>query len=696
MTPGLVLDPLDPHTVERMDAICLDAMRPDPDLFVWEWAEQFRILSEEEPEPGPKSYDRTPCLRPIAEALSMKTPWEIVILYKGSQIGATDLAADWYGHTIHLAPSKIISIWPSVEFAQRKSKELIDPLIESTPVLRTKVAPARAKDAQNTILIKRFPRGRLIMTGANSALGMRSTSSPKIHLDELDSFAQSAGSGVSRKEGDPVRLAMRATQNFKGRRKVYIASTPLDEATSMTLRELRRADVVVDFALPCPHCGYMQILDFFKGMKWETRGDGDARTVHDVHYECEGCKGKIYNHHKDWMLPRFTQRERWNTGGKRAIAFCISALYSPVGWYSWDDAALEWTFAKGNPTEEKTFWNTKLGLAWNDPAEAPSWEPLYGRREHWKAGEVQPGVCFLTMGVDVQQDRLELEVKGWGRNGVSWSILYRVLPGDPMGDEVWNDLDALLATKYPTAAHDGELEIWCCAVDAGKYPERVYKWARRHQQPTFTSTGVLRIGEPHTVIAVRGRDEWVRTILTSHKVSAEERKRGLKIVGIGVSKLKKELYRSLRVLKLKEDDADPPGYRHYPISDEHSKGFFRALTSERLLVKVINGRPKEIWEETPGQRNEPLDLDNYNRGAAAALGMDRLLDSEWDEIEAQLPGSLVRGTTASEVPYVAPEPTAPVETSSQTPRPEPGPPPGIIVPTRGSRWAGRTRLGGGG
>jgi phage terminase large subunit GpA-like protein len=244
-------------------------------------------------------------------------------------------------------------------------------------------------------------------------------------------------------------------------------------------------------------------------------------------------------------------------------------------------------------------------------------------------------------------------------------------------------------------------------VDSGKFPQRVYRWVRTQQQARFANSAIL-VGEPRTVIAVKGRDVWSQTLLTPQKASAEEKRRGLKVVGVGVSKLKKELYQSLRQV-LNEDGSEPPGYRHWPTS--YDQAYFRGLTAERLLVKVVHGRPKEVWEEPSGCRNEPMDLDNYNRAAAAACGLDRMTTRDWERIEKKLPLSLLRSTVvrpsqgsdasggsgSGELgktpiePVEPPEPVVARVPAVELPR--------IAVPTRGlahnAKWAGRTRLGSG-
>ena len=91
----------------------------------------------------------------------------------------------------------------TVDLAKRLSQQRIDPLIEESPDLRALVLPSRSRDAGNTILGKRFPGSQLILTGANSAVGLRSMPARWVFLDEVDAYP-----GDVDGEGDPLILVM--------------------------------------------------------------------------------------------------------------------------------------------------------------------------------------------------------------------------------------------------------------------------------------------------------------------------------------------------------------------------------------------------------------------------------------------------------------------------------------------------------
>src|SRR5688500_3206167 len=213
--------PMDQTAEAIYDLAARQGARPDPLLTVSDWADEFRVLSTRaSAEPGPWRTSRTPYLREIMDCLSPASPIERVVFMKGAQIGATECGNNWIGYIIHQAPGPLMAVQPTVEMAKRNSKQRIDPLVEESEVLKRLVRDPRSRDSGNTILSKEFPGGVLVMTGANSAVGLRSMAARYLFLDEADGYP-----GDVEGEGDPVNLALARTRTF-ARRKIFLASTP--------------------------------------------------------------------------------------------------------------------------------------------------------------------------------------------------------------------------------------------------------------------------------------------------------------------------------------------------------------------------------------------------------------------------------------------------------------------------------------
>jgi phage terminase large subunit GpA-like protein len=369
---------------------------PDPLLTVSEWADRYRVLSQRaSSEPGRWRTARTPYLKEIMDCLSSSSPVQRVVFMKGSQTGGTEAGNNFIGYVIHEAPGPMMAVAPTVELAKRNSKQRLDPLIEESEVLRERVKERRSRDSGNTVLSKEFRGGVLILTGANSAVGLRSMPARYLFLDEVDGYP-----GDVEGEGDPILLAERRSATFQ-RRKILLVSTPKTKGLSRIEREYEQSDQRRYF-VPCPHCHERQTLEL-ANLCWP---EGRPR---EAEYACAHCGGLIGERHKTWML----ERGEWRPtapGDGRTAGFHLSSLYSPVGWFSWADAAEMYEQAQNTPDLMKGLVNTVLGLPFEEEAEAPDWQRLYERRESYRIGVVPEPGLFLTAGVDVQKDRIEVEV----------------------------------------------------------------------------------------------------------------------------------------------------------------------------------------------------------------------------------------------------------------------------------------------
>lgn len=592
--------------------------RPDPLLTISEWADEYRVLSTRaSAEPGPWRTDRTPYLREIMDCLSPSSPLERVVFMKGAQLGATECGNNWIGYVIHQAPGPMMGVQPTVEMAKRNSKQRIDPLVEESEVLRKLVRDPRSRDSGNTVLAKEFPGGVLILTGANSAVGLRSMAARYLFLDEVDAYP-----GDVDGEGDPIQLALARARTF-ARRKILLVSTPKIAGLSRIEASFAESDQR-RYWVPCPVCGEFQTLQFAQ-LTW-PKGKPEQAV-----YICEHCRARIENHQKHWMLPRGEWRAS-AAGDGRTAGFHLSSLYSPVGWFGWSDAAAMFEKAQGNPMLLQVFVNTVLGETWTQMGEAPDWQRLYDRRETYRLGTVPVGGLFLTAGVDVQRDRIESQIVSWGRGRESWLVDYVVLDGDTARPEVWRRLTELLNTTYPHE-RGAQLGIVGMAVDSGWATQEVYAWARQQG--------------PGRVLVIKGHESGSAPIgqpsAVEVTVAGKRIKRGVKVWPVATSMLKSEFYGWLKLERptVESGEPFPPGFCHYPQMPEE---FFKQLTAEQLIPRLVKGYRRMEWVKTR-ERNEGLDTRIYARAAASQFGIDRFNERHWKALEAQLGAAVIQTST---------------------------------------------------
>jgi phage terminase large subunit GpA-like protein len=560
-----------------VDAAWRKGIRPEPPIPVSEWAERHRILPPTSAEPGRWRTDRTPYLRAVMDALSTASPWERVVLMKGAQTGGTEAGLNWLGYIIHNAPGIAMLVQPSLDMVRRNTSVRIDPLIDSTPVLAELVASAKSRDAGNSLFRKSFPGGQLVMTGANSAAGLRSTPVRYLFLDEVDGYP-----GDSDGEGDPVDLAIQRTATFRGRRRIYMVSTPTLKGHSRIEAAFLESDQRY-FHVPCLHCGDMAPITWAR-IRWPEGRRAEAYLF------CESCGGIHQEHDKPALLSAGEWRPT-APGDGRTAGFHLSALYSP--WETWAEIAQEHGRVKSDPPRLQVWTNTKLGETWEDMAgDTLPADPLMARREDW-GHRLPDTVAVLTAGVDVQGDRLEAQVIGWGADEEAWVIDTRVLWGDPSGPRLWADLDAYLETTFTHARAVADLPIRAVCIDTGGHHTKMaYEFCR---------TRLAR-----RIWAIKGRGGpgvpvWPRR---------PTRVRGkVPLFIVGVDAVKDALYARLRLTE------PGPGAVHFGKALDAD--YFRQLTAERVVTRFDKGRPVRSWQmKRDGERNEALDTFVY---ATAAL-----------------------------------------------------------------------------
>lgn len=631
-----------------------DFYEPEPLLTVSEWADAHRILvSRSAAEPGRYRTSRTPYLRDIMDDLSARSTVHTVIFKKCAQIGASEAGNNWIGYVIDQAPGPMLLVQPNIELAKRFSRQRVEPLIEASDRLKTRVAPSKQREPGNTMLMKEFLGGILVITGANSAVGLRSMPIRYLFLDEVDGYPPDVDD-----EGDPVQLAEARTRTFGLRAKKFLTSTPKMKGTSRISIAYAGSDQRKYF-VPCPLCDAMQPLSFDR-LRWQpTQYD-------DVAYQCIACEGLFPEHHKTAMLEAGEWRATAETHDPYTHGYFLNALYSPVGWFSWAEIAQQWEAAADDADLRKTFVNTVLGEEWEEEADAvPDWQRLYERREDWQHAVVPERGLFLTAGADVQADRIEIDVWAWGRQLESWLVEHIVISGDTSQQHTWNNVTELLGRTWEHQT-GRRLALQRFAIDTGGFTSEVYKWVRNQDRLS--------------VLAVKGMPAYDRLVPVGGPTrvevmpNGERLKRGINLWTVSVSFFKKELYKQLNLVKptdeqLREGLRFPAGYVH--ISNAASDEWMRQLVAEQqVIVRSRRGfAVRTEWRQLRA-RNEALDCRVYARAAVWLAGADRWSDAKWRDLETQLgleepttervdTPSVILRETITEQPIRAASPLAP-------------------------------------
>jgi phage terminase large subunit GpA-like protein len=598
------------------------AWRPVALLVLRAWADAHRYLSTKESAEGGSKWQTTriPFLAGIMDALDESDPCEIVVFIKSAQTGGTNVGLNWLGRTIHHDPVPFAALFPTDRLAARWVRGKLDTMIDATPVLRAIIPRGRKGEAGNTVTEKHFPGGIFYAWSANIPSDVSSTSVCRLLADEVDRFPPELEN-----EGDPLELALRRQGGYVTRRKAFFNSTPTIESLSHINRWWKRS-TMARFYVPCPHCGTMQTLKFNGAEAHDEKPSG--RLVYDpdhperAFYACEqGCV--IEEKHKTTMLERGEWRHEH--GERTTIrGFHVNALYTPIGLGdSWAQIARVAERSKRSPEAWKTFTNTYLGETHEDKAEKLDWEALAARREAGMRFRVIPAGCLiLTCAVDVQKDRLEVLLCGWGRNEQCWLLDHVVINGDPQTAAPWTELDGYLAQPLRNA-FGVDMRIAATAVDAGYLQHEVTNYTRtRGARNVFAVKGM-----PHP-----GRLIIARATLVDVKYRGVQDKRGAELYPVGSSTAKHSIFARLRADGGDRDKPAPMAEaRHYRLPEDLSDDFLRQVTAE-----VWDPRARK-WVKT-AERNEALDLLVYNMAAAMhrKVRLNAMQPSDWEALEAKL------------------------------------------------------------
>lgn len=547
-----------------------------------QWADKYRRLApESSAEPGQWQTDRVPYLREPMDVFSEPGVTDATYVF-ASQSAKTETILNDVGKIIHLDPAPILVMLPTLELAESWSEERFAPMIRETKPIKILISDAKGRDARNTKRQKKFPGGIISIVGANSPASLAMRAIKHVRCDEVDRYPVSAGT-----EGDPIGIAEVRLSTFKDGT-IAKFSSPTDEETSRIWASYLETDQR-KFVVPCPNCKKKQTL------KWENM-HWPEKDYSDVVYVCPDCKAPITENFKHDMLLKGEWIKTNPQAPKNKAGFWISALYSP--WVTWAKLAQEFDEAKRSRKAQlmKVFVNTRLAEVWREDIEGFDSHALYMRREKYKV-DVPRDVLVMVCGVDVQDDRLEMEVVGYTHDDESFGIEYRVIWGDPAENKVWEELDAFLRGTWE---HERGclFQISCTCIDSrGHHNKKVWDFcARRKHKNIFAIHGVD--GENRALVGAPKRPQ-----------TGRDRRRCI-VFPVGTYEAKTAIYSYLKLT------TPGPAYCHFPIKDCYNDDYFKQLTSEVKRTVYKSGYPMKQWILPDGRRNEALDCRVY---ALAAL-----------------------------------------------------------------------------
>ncbi|MCM8531903.1 MAG: phage terminase large subunit family protein [Lentisphaeraceae bacterium] len=601
-----------------------EGLLPPDRLSIDECANKYRRLPQDTSEGAGQLIDtsRTPYVKGITACLDPSSPIQQVIAMKGAQIALSTAAENFGFHTIKYGLGKFMYVMPTNAGIRSVSTEKFAPMIADSPEITDLVASPSSRTQTNTVSEKEFLGGRLLFKGATSAKGLRQTSVGKFVVDEEDAMEVT-------KEGDPIEILKKRAITFGRRLKMFRLSTPLLKGFSRIEKGYEESDQRV-YKIPCPHCSHYQTLD------WERFNKVPA----NVYMTCENidCEEPIYEDQKHYFLGRGKWVRRYNQikalcdfdyGDKKFLkghphwvkvedmsrlieegkvedivqtiaGFHISGLYSPLGWYSWETAVVEYNAALGDPTKMQVFVNTILGLSYEEHIQHVEAADLLKRKTKiclkQPEAEIPERAVLITCALDTQNNRLEALVVAWGLTedgqGIErWIIDKEIFYGDPAENDPWIGLEDFRKKTYLSERGD-RMHMNIIGIDtAGGRTQYVYDYCNRHR-------GILALkggsGEGHPIAKHRSK------IKTDYGYDID-----LHFIGTHTCKS--------RIFTILQDGYEGHDKITFPDEEFCDREFFEQLTAEKLITYYREGLPYRKWAKTRA-RNEVLDLMVYNQG----------------------------------------------------------------------------------
>ena len=610
-----------------------------------DWAERERIISKEaSDQPGPYRVDKTPWMAEPLRCI-FDPAVEMVVMQKSAQVGWTDgMVNNFWGYVICVEPGPGMMMFPTEDSARRWNSRKFEPMLRDTPAMvgRIQRKTSNARDAAlgSTVTSKTFTRGFLELVGSNSSTPLSDLPVRYLVIEEPDRCAMNPGG-----EGPSIDLAIERTKTFT-RRKLIIGGSPTFLAESQVCFFMEQTDRR-QFLIPCKHCKHEQPLAWDR-VVWDIRKGRGHPVYGDVLPEtakikCVECGRLMTNAEKN----RQVKKGRWEATGEFAGAagFQINELYSlaynsrlPVLVRRYLAARREQE--AGDPKKMQAFMNTALGLPWKQTLGKEIDRSLLESKREDLRGTFPAKVIYLTAGVDVQKDRLEMEVIGWSEQNESWGLAYVVIAHPPEGTEAWDELAKWLDVDF-TREDGAVLRVGVMAVDSGNWTSHVYAFCRKYR--------------PQNVFAVKGKGGPGHAYATKAKRTATRR---VDLMMLGVDSLK-----DLNANRLQVPDPGP-GYCH--ISADYPSDWEEQMRAETRVKRKSRGQIYHIWEQTGGKANEALDCRVY--ALAAKIFGKRILEE------------LARAPTTKTTPQPRPDPED---------RPASPKSPGFADRARRGSWFGR-------
>lgn len=560
----------------------LELLKPPEELTVSEWAGKYRFLDERSSSmPGKWKNEMTPYLVGIMDEFN-NYQTEKIVFCKCTQLGGTEALNNMICFSVAQDPAPMMIVYPTSELADSVVEQRIKPMLKAS-----KETKKHFKEKNSNKKELQFDNMYVSIVGSNSPSELASRPIRYLFLDEVDKYPNE-----SKKEADPISLAVERTKTFNNR-KIYMCSTPTTR-TGHIWEEKEKADIEKHYFVPCPHCGEFIELKFAQ-IRWPDDNEklSAADKAEFAQYICQECGNTINDADKMEML----QKGKWetvkeNTKFSKTVAFWINTLYSPFTRFS--QIAKAYLIAKDDTEALHNFTNSWLAEPWEDTKLKTNAETVMERQTDLPEFVVPEWTRLLTAGVDVQETSLYYVIRAWGEYLTSQLVTRGQVTS-------FRDIERVMNLEY--VKPDGTVKLVdLCLIDSGDQTDEVYDFAAMNSEWCLPSKGTS-------------------SMVNYFKLSSVN-KTSSKAYGMTLALVDGGKYKDMIAGRMKREN----GTGSWMVFDGIDLEYCTQVTAEhKITEKGGGGKLRTRWvQKTSHADNHYLDCEVYGMAAADILGVRSL------------------------------------------------------------------------
>ena len=560
----------------------LELLKPPEELTVSEWAGKYRFLDERSSSmPGKWKNEMTPYLVGIMDEFN-NYQTEKIVFCKCTQLGGTEALNNMICFSVAQDPAPMMIVYPTSELADSVVEQRIKPMLKAS-----KETKKHFKERNSTKKELQFDNMYISIVGSNSPSELASRPIRYLFLDEVDKYPNE-----SKKEADPISLAVERTKTFNNR-KIYMCSTPTTR-TGHIWEEKEKADIEKHYFVPCPHCGDFIELKFSQ-IRWPDDNEklSAADKAEFAQYICQECGNTINDADKMEML----QKGKWetvkeNTKFTKTVAFWINTLYSPFTRFS--QIAKAYLIAKDDTEALHNFTNSWLAEPWEDTKLKTNAETVMERQTDLPEFVVPEWTRLLTAGVDVQETSLYYIIRAWGEYLTSQLVTRGQVTS-------FRDIERVMNLEYMKP--DGMVKLVdLCLIDSGDQTDEVYDFAAMNSEWCLPSKGT--------------------SYMVNYFKLSSVNKTSSKAYGMTLALVDGGKYKDMIAGRMKREN----GTGSWMVFDGIDLEYCTQVTAEhKITEKGGGGKLRTRWvQKTSHADNHYLDCEVYGMAAADILGVRSL------------------------------------------------------------------------